>query len=416
MPDQTFVIIGASLAGGRAAEALRKEGFDGRLVLAGAEPEQPYERPPLSKEYLRGDLAREKLFIIKPEFYQEQEIELRLGVAATRIDTKERAVEVADGERLPFDRLLIATGGRPRKLAVPGSELEGIYELRTVADSDRIAAELQPGRRLVVIGAGFIGAEVAATARSKGLEVSVLEMAPVPLGRALSEEMGNVFAEIHRDHGVQLYTNEAVERFEGSRRVERVMSSSGRAIDCDLVVAGVGIEPNVELAEAAGLAVDNGIVVDEYCETSVPGCFAAGDVARFYHPLLGERIRVEHWSNAQKQGAAAAKSMLGRREPYDEVPWFWSDQYDINLQLIGHATSWDEVIVRGSLADRAFTAFYMKDGRLRAALTVNRFKDIAPSRQLIRQAISIDPKRLRDEDVELRSLIPQPASATKEGA
>lgn len=410
MPNQTFVIIGACLTGGRAAEALRKEGFDGRLVLAGAEPEQPYERPPLSKEYLRGDLAREKLFIIKPEFYKEQQIELRLGVAATRIDAQERLVELANGERLAFDRLLIATGGRPRKLAVPGSDLEGIYELRTVADSDRIAAELRPGRRLTVIGAGFIGAEVAATARSKGLEVSVLEVAAVPLGRALSDEMGNLFAEIHRDHGVQLYTNDAVERFEGAGRVERVVSTSGRVIDCDLVIVGVGIQPNVEIAEAAGLAVDNGIVVDEYCETSTPGIYAAGDVARFYHPLLGERIRLEHWSNAQKQGAAAAKSMLGMREPYDEVPWFWSDQYDINLQLIGHAAGWDEVITRGDVADRAFTAFYLRDGRMRAALAVNRFKDIGPSRQLIRQSASIDPKRLRDEDVELRSLIAQTAA------
>ncbi len=410
MPNQTLVIIGASLTGGRAAEALRKEGFDGRLVLAGAEPEQPYERPPLSKEYLRGDLAREKLFILKPEFYREHQIELRLGVAATRIDAKERLVELANGERLAFDRLLIATGGRPRKLAVPGSDLEGIYELRIVADSDRIAAALQPGRRLAVIGAGFIGAEVAATARSKGLEVSVLEVAAVPLGRALSDEMGNVFAEIHRDHGVQLYTNEAVERFEGAGRVERVVSTSGRAIDCDLVIVGVGIQPNVEIAEAAGLEVDNGIVVDEYCETSRPGIYAAGDVARFYHPLLGERIRLEHWSNAQKQGAAAAKNMLGMREPYDEVPWFWSDQYDINLQLIGHSSGWDEVVTRGSVGDRAFTAFYLRNGRLRAALAVNRFKDIGPSRQLIRQGVSIDPKRLRDEDVELRSLIARTAA------
>ncbi len=410
MPDrQIFVIIGANLAGGRAAEALRKEGFDGRLVLVGAEADPPYERPPLSKEYLRGELAREKIFITKPEFYEEQEIELRLGVEATRIDPKERIVELADGDRLPFDRLLLATGGRVRRLSVPASDLEGIYYLRSVADSERIAAELQPGRRVVVIGAGFIGAEVAASARMKGLEVSVLEMAPVPLGRALSEEVGHVYAEIHRDHGVELHTGEAVERFEGSRRVERVVGTSGRAIDCDFVVVGVGIDPATELAEQAGLAIDNGIVVDEYCETSAPGIYAAGDVARFNHPLLGEQIRVEHWSNAQRQGAAAAKSMLGQREPYEEIPWFWSDQYDINLQYIGHATSWDGVVVRGSVAERKFTAFYLKDGRLRAALAVNRFKDIAPSRQLIRQRVPVEPRRLQDEDIDLKSLVPQTA-------
>jgi 3-phenylpropionate/trans-cinnamate dioxygenase ferredoxin reductase subunit len=200
-----------------------------------------------------------------------------------------------------------------------------------------------------------------------------------------------------------------VERFEGSRRVERVVSASGRAINCDFVVVGVGIDPATELAEQAGLAIDNGIVVDEYCETSVPGCYAAGDVARFYHPLLGEQIRVEHWSNAQRQGAAAAKSMLGQREPYEEIPWFWSDQYDINLQYIGHATSWDEVVVRGSVAERKFTAFYLKDGKLRAALAVNRFKDIAPSRQLIRQRVPVEPRRLQDEDIDLKSLVAQTA-------
>jgi len=408
MPDQTFVIAGANLAGGRAAEALRKEGFDGRVVLIGAEPDPPYERPPLSKEYLRGQLPREKIFIHKPGFYEKQRIELRLGVRATRLDLQERAVELESGERVPFDRLLLATGGRPRRLAVPGSDLGGIYELRTVADSERIAAELRPGRRLVVIGAGFIGAEVAASARTQGLDVSVLEMAPVPLGRALGEEMGQIYAEIHRERGVELLTGEAIERFEGNGRVERVVGASGRVIDCDFVVVGVGIDAATELAEQAGLIVDNGIVVDEYAETSAPGVFAAGDVARFHHPVLGERLRVEHWANAQNQGAVAAKNMLGRRESYVEIPWFWSDQYDLNLQYVGHATSWDEIVLRGDVAGRKFTAFYLKDGWLRAALAVNRFKDIRPSRELIKLGVGVEPAKLRDEDVELKSLIPVP--------
>ena len=404
--QQTFVIVGANLAGGRAAAALRKEGFDGRVVLVGAEPELPYERPPLSKEYLSGKMPRERLFIQSEEYYREQQIELRLGVAATRVDPQARTVELADGERVEFDRLLLATGGRERRLSVPGSELDRIYYLRTLADSDRIAGELQSGRRLVVIGAGFIGAEVAATARSMGLEVSILEMAAVPLGRALGDEMGRLYGDFHRDHGVELCTGEAIERFEGSGRVERVISASGRSFDCDFVVVGVGMEPATELAEGAGLAVDNGVVVDEYCETSSPAIFAAGDVANYHHPLLNERLRVEHWANAQNQGVAAAKSMLGQREPYVEIPWFWSDQYDLNLQYVGHAQAWDRVVMRGDVSGRKFSAFYMKDGKIRATLAVNRFKDIRPSRGLIGQGVPVEPEQLQDEDIDLKSLLP----------
>jgi 3-phenylpropionate/trans-cinnamate dioxygenase ferredoxin reductase subunit len=410
MPDrQTFVIVGANLAGGRAAQALRKEGFDGRVILIGAEPDPPYERPPLSKEYLRGDMPRAKIFIATPQAYREQEIELRLGVRATGIEPRGHRVELEGGERIGYDKLLLATGGRERRLSVPGSDLDGIYYLRTVADCERIAEELRPGRRLVVIGAGFIGAEVAATARGKGLEVGVLEMAPVPLGRVLGEEMGRICAEIHRDHGVHLYTGEAIERFEGVRRVERVVSSSGRTIDCDFVVVGVGMAPATELAEEAGLAVDNGIVVNEYCETSAADVYAAGDVASFYHPVLDTRLRVEHWSNAQNQGVVAAKNMLGLAGAYAEIPWFWSDQYDLNMQYVGHATNWDEIAVRGDVAARSFTAFYIEGGRLRAALAVNRHRDIRPSRELIRSATPLEPDKLRDEEIELKSLVPQTA-------
>ena len=407
MPDRpTFVIVGANLAGGRAAQALRKEGFDGRLILIGAEPDPPYERPPLSKEYLRGESAREKLFIVPPAFFDENDIELRLGEEAKRIDAQERAVELDSGERVSFDALLLATGGRARALPIPGVDLEGVYYLRHVGDSESIAAELQEGRRLVVIGAGFIGSEVAASARMKGLDVTMLEIAPVPLERALGRELGGIFAEIHRDHGIDLRTSEGVERFEGAQRVERVIATSGAAIDCDLVVIGVGIIPNTEIAEGAGISVNNGIVVDEYCRTDVNGIFAAGDVANFYSPILDERLRIEHWANAQSQGRAAALNMLGRKEPYNEVPWFWSDQYDLNMQLVGHAPSWDEVVFRGSVSERAFTAFYLKDGRLRAALAVNRFRDIRPSRELIKAGMEVDSRKLRDDETELRSLLP----------
>ncbi|MEE8369201.1 MAG: FAD-dependent oxidoreductase [Dehalococcoidia bacterium] len=401
---QTYVIVGANLCGGRAAETLRKEGFDGRLVLIGAEPDRPYERPPLSKEYLQGKSERERLFLRPAEFYEEQEIELRLGVRATGIDVRERVLAMVGGAQLRFDKLLIATGGRVRRLAAPGAEMEGIHYLRTVADCEAISARLVAGRRAVVIGAGFIGAEVAASARMKGLEVTVLEVADVPLGRVIGPEMGGIYAEIHREQGVDLRLGTGVDRFEGSHRVERVVTSHGDSIDCDLVVVGVGMEPEVGLVAGTGIEVGNGIIVDEYCRTGLEGVFAAGDVANFPNPILGERMRVEHWANAQNQGVAAAKAMLGELEPYAEVPWFWSDQYDLNMQYVGHASAWDEVVLRGDTAGRRFTAFYLKDGRLRAAMALNRPRDISASRALIRAATPLSASQLRDEDVELRKL------------
>lgn len=404
--QQTFVIVGANLAGGRAAFALRAEGFAGRIVLIGADPDPPYERPPLSKEYLRGDMAKEKLFIAGPEVYDERRIDLLLGVRATRLDAQERFVELETGERIPYEKLLVATGGYPRRLDVPGSDLDGIYELRTIADSERISAELQLGRRLVTIGAGVIGAEIAASARTKGLDVTMIEALSVPLIRSLGEEMGGIYADIHRDHGVRLHTNESVERFEGTSRVERVVTNTGRSIDCDFVVVGIGIVPATELAESGGLEIDNGIIVNQFCETSAPDVYACGDVANFYHPLLGYRLRIEHWSNAQNQAAAAAKSMLGQRDPYVDIPWFWSDQYDLNLQYVGHAMRWDEVVLRGDVTGRKFTAFYIEGGRLRAALTINRHRDIRPARELIRQGVMIESAKLRDEEIELKSLVP----------
>ena len=403
---QTYVIVGANLCGGRAAETLRKEGFDGRLLLIGAEPDRPYERPPLSKEYLQRKVERESIFLRPPEFYDEQEIEMRLGVRATGIDVRERSLELEGGERLGFDKLLIATGGRVRRLPVAGVELQGVYYLRTIEESEAIAAQLAAGGRVVVIGAGFIGAEVAASARGSGLEVTMLEVAAVPLGRALGPEMGGIYAEIHREQGIDLRLGTGIDRLEGTGRVKRVVTSRGDSIDCDLVVVGVGMEPEIGLAVGAGIETGNGIIVDEYCRTSVEGIFAAGDVASFPNPILGERMRVEHWANAQNQGVAAAKAMLGMAEPYAEVPWFWSDQYDLNMQYVGHASAWDEVVLRGDVAGRRFTAFYLKDGRLRAAMALNRPRDISASRALIRTATPVTAQQLRDEDVVLRALLP----------
>jgi 3-phenylpropionate/trans-cinnamate dioxygenase ferredoxin reductase subunit len=394
------------MCGGRAAEALRREGFDGRVVLIGAEREPPYERPPLSKEYMRGELEREKLYLLPRDWYSENGVDLLLGRKAERLDASRHVVELDDGARIQFDRLLLATGGRVRRLEVPGADLEGIYYLRDIDDSERIGAQLREGCHVVVVGAGFIGSEVAASCRLKGLEVTVLEVEEAPLQRTLGPELGKVFAAIHRDKGVNLRTGVGAKRFEGTNRVQAVVTTADERIQCDFVVVGVGIAPNVELAMESGIETQNGIVVDEHCRTSVEGVFAAGDVANHFNPVLGERLRVEHEQNAQRQGAVAALNMLGRDEPYLEVPWFWSDQYEYSMQYAGHATRWDEIVLRGSLEERKFTAFYLSEGRLRAALAINSFRDVRFAREIIKRGGSVDPARLKDPGTDLRSLIP----------
>ena len=310
--EQTHVIVGASLTGAKAAETLREEGFDGRIVLVGAEEERPYERPPLSKDYLRGEVGREKVYVHDVGFYAEHDIELRLGRIAVSLDTSSRELALDDGERLRYDRLLLATGAEPRRLSIPGADLDGVLYLRSVQDSDALRERLDRGGAMVVIGAGWIGAEVAASARQRGLDVTVVEPASVPLERVLGAEAGAVYRDIHTDHGVRMLLGTGVEAFEGDGAVERVRTSDGRELDCDLVVVGVGVEPRSGLAERAGIAVDNGILVDEHLQTSVPGIFAAGDVANAHHPFYDEPIRVEHWANALNQGPAAARNMLGQ--------------------------------------------------------------------------------------------------------
>jgi 3-phenylpropionate/trans-cinnamate dioxygenase ferredoxin reductase subunit len=399
-----FVIAGASLAGGRAAEALRQEGFDGRIILVGAEPERPYERPPLSKDVLRGEAPSDKVYLRPPEYYAEQQIELRLNTRAERLLPAEKTILLAGGERLPYDKLLIATGASVRRLNIPGIDLPGIHYLRAIQEAAAIGAELRKAGRVVVVGAGFIGAEVAASARMVGCEVVVLEVLPVPLQRVLGDEVGRIYAEIHRERGVDLRLGEGIAAFRGAGRVEQVVTSSGVAIDCDVAVVGVGVQPEVGWLADSGLALENGVVVDEFAETSVPGIFAAGDVANWWHPVLGERLRVEHYENAQNQGIAAAKSMLGRREPYAPVPYFWSDQYDLTLQYVGHASGRDEVIFRGDVASRKFLAFYLREGKLRAALGINRLRDVRAAQRLIRDQVPVTPAQLIDEQVDLRQL------------
>jgi 3-phenylpropionate/trans-cinnamate dioxygenase ferredoxin reductase component len=401
--DQTFVIVGASLAGAKAAETLRDEGFDGRVVLIGAEPERPYERPPLSKDYLRRETT-DKPYVHDDGYYEDNDIDLRTSTEVESIHPDSSEVALAGGERIGYDRLLLTTGAEPRRLDVPGSDLDGILYLRTTSDSDAIAERIEAGGRLVTIGAGWIGAEVAASARMKGCEVTVLEMASLPLERVLGPELGAIYRDIHTEHGVELLTDTALESFEGSGAVESVRTADGRSIEADFVVVGVGVTPRTQLAEAAGLKIENGIVTNELLETSAPGILAAGDVANARHPLYGEPIRVEHWANALHQGPAAARNMLEMNTPYDNVPYFFSDQYDVGMEYAGYATKWDEVVFRGDVDAREFIAFWVADDRVIAGMNVNVWDVTDDIQALIRSKATVDRDRLADPDAPLAEL------------
>jgi 3-phenylpropionate/trans-cinnamate dioxygenase ferredoxin reductase subunit len=399
-----YVIVGASLAGATAAITLRQEGADGTVTLIGAEHEPPYERPPLSKAYLRGDAPFEKALVRPPAFFAEHGIETMFGRSAVRIDAGQRVLELDDGQRVPFDVLLIATGGRNRRVSIPDADLKGIYGLRTVQDADRIRKEIVSGRRAVVVGMGFIGSEVAASLRQKGVDVVAIDPSKTPLLRVLGEAVGQTLANLHRAHGVRTIFEDSVAAFEGTGRVQRVVTKEGVRVECDFIVVGIGIEPVVDWLDGSGIHVDNGVVVDEYCETNVKGIFAAGDVANHFHPVFDRRLRVEHWQNAIKQGTAAARNMLGRRLAYDEIHWFWSDQYEVNLQYAGFHTAWQQLVVRGSLESGSYLACYVNDGRIDAAVGLNRAKDVRRVIPLIKSRRVVDLEQVRDEAVDLRSL------------
>jgi 3-phenylpropionate/trans-cinnamate dioxygenase ferredoxin reductase subunit len=403
--DRTHIIVGASLAGAKTAETLRTEGFDGRVVLVGAEDERPYERPPLSKDYLRGEVGREKVYVHDESFYSEHDIDLRLGTAAVRLNTSSSEVTLDDGDVLRYDRLLLATGSEPRRLAIPGAELDGVLYLRSVHDSDLLHGRLDRGGAVVVVGAGWIGAEVAASARQRGLEVTVVEPASVPLERVMGAEVGTIYRDIHTDHGVEMLMGTGVDAFEGDAAVERVRTGDGRAIECDFVVVGVGVQPRVQLGAAAGLEVDNGIVVDEHLETSVPGVFAAGDVANAHHPFYGERIRVEHWANALHQGPAAARNMLGLAEPFERLPYFFSDQYDVGMEYSGFARDWDRVVFRGDPGTLEFIAFWISDERVVAGMNVNVWDVNDSIRRLVSERVRVDERQLADPGVPIDELV-----------
>ncbi len=411
--DRTFVIVGASLAGAKAAEALRAEGYDGRLVLIGAEPHRPYERPPLTKGYLRGDDGADALYVHDEGFYAEHDIELLLGRTAEGLDPRAQTVTLDGGDRLRYDRLLLATGAEPRQLDIPGASLDGVHYLRTKDDSDALRARLeQGGRSVVVVGSGWIGAEIAASARQLRNDVTMISPDQAPLQRVLGPEVGEVFRDLHRANGVQLLLGTGVEAIEGAGGVGRVRTADGSTVDCDLVVVGVGVRPRTELAEAGGLQVKNGVLVDGHLVTSAPEVFAAGDVANELHPFYGERIRVEHWANALNQAPVAAKGMLGTDAVFDTLPFFFSDQFDVGMEYAGYARDWDRVVFRGDVDGREFLAFWLKDGRVQAGMNLNVWDVSETIQALIRSRAQVDETRLADPDVPLEQLAADGATSS----
>ena len=388
---RAVTIVGASLAGLNAAEALRRDGFDGPVTLIGAESRLPYDRPPLSKQVLAGDWEPERAALTDSEELASDEIEARLGLRATALDLDARELTLHTGETVAFDGLVIATGARCRTM--PGTEgLGGVHVLRSLDDCLALRGDLEAvPQRVVVVGAGFIGAEVAATARGRGLEVTVVEALPTPLSRVLGDEMGRVCAEVHRDHGVDLRTGVGVDRIEGDRRVERVALTDGSIIDADVVVVGIGVVPNTEWLDGSGLQVDDGVLCDASC-LAAERVTAAGDVARWPNQLFGETMRVEHWDNAAAQGAHAARRLLNPETgPFTPVPWFWSDQYDRKIQLAGRVRPDDEVrVVNGSVEERRFAAVYGRAGRIVGVLGFNRPRHVMRYRALIARGASFD--------------------------
>jgi 3-phenylpropionate/trans-cinnamate dioxygenase ferredoxin reductase subunit len=407
--SQRIVIVGASLAGATAAETLRAEGWTGQIVLIGSETELPYERPPLSKGVLLGNDQPEVAQLHDRQWYDDNNVELRLGTTATSLDTKARTVTLDDGSDLGYDLLLIATGSRVRKLDVPGADLPGVDYLRTAAESQALTDAYAAKPRVVVVGAGWIGLEAAAAARERGCEVTVIEPQTTALAAVMGDQVGELFAAVHRQHGVDLRFGTGVEAFEGDDKVTGVRTDKGDVIPADLVVVGVGVQPNSELAEAAGIEVasrenGSGIVTGPDLRTSVPEVFAAGDVVRWDHPLLGRSIRVEHWSNAKDSGKAAAKAMLGQDVAYDAIPFFFTDQYDLGMEYAGdvpRGTSY-QVVLRGDPASGAYLAFWLDDdSRVLAGMHVNTWGAIDAIQDLIRSKKQVDPARLADPSVEL---------------
>jgi 3-phenylpropionate/trans-cinnamate dioxygenase ferredoxin reductase component len=400
---ESFVIVGASLAGAKTATALRDEGFDGRIVLIGDEAEKPYERPPLSKDYLQGKSKKDEIYVHPDDWYPSHDVEPILETRVTDADASGHEIALSDGQRLRYTKLVLATGSSPRRVSVPGADLDGVLYLRRVEDSERIRETLGSASRIAVIGGGWIGLEVTAAARLAGVEVTLIEQAKLPLLRVLGPEVAEIFADLHRGHGVDLRFDEHLEEITGDGGRVRGVRLSGGEVDAEAVVVGVGIAPNTALAEAAGLGVDDGVVVDEYLRSSDPDMYAVGDVASAFHPLFGRHIRVEHWANAVNQPKYAAKTMVGRDAAYDRVPYFFTDQYDLGMEYSGYVEpgGYDQVLFRGERNGDEFIAFWLKDGRVLAGMNVNVWDVTDPIQALIRSRQPVDLEKLTDVDVPL---------------
>ncbi|HKW24059.1 MAG TPA: FAD-dependent oxidoreductase [Ktedonobacterales bacterium] len=409
--EQTIVIIGAGMAGGNAAVTLREEGWRGRIVLLGKELGIPFGRPPLSKTYLRGEEDLSAWYVKPADWYSEHDIAFRTGVTVERVDTGLKQLYLAGGETVRYDRLILCTGGKNQRFETPGANLPGVYQLRTVAECDAIRHAARPGARAVIVGMGFIGAEVAASLRQMGLDVTVVLPGKAPLATVLGPEVASALAAIHREHGVKLVTDDHVMGIEGNGRAERVLTKAGARLDCDLVVVGIGIAPDVDALAGSAIAVDNGILVDAQCRTNVPGVFAAGDVANIEHPVFG-RLRVEHYNNAERQGRAVARAVLGNSQPYDYIYSFWSDQYEHDLEYVGFARTWEKIVLRGTIESRKFLVFYLTQGVIQAVFGLNRGgdpeveanSDLRACQELIRARVRVADTALADERVDLRSL------------
>ncbi len=396
------VIIGAGHAAGQAAASLRQAKYEGPITLVGDEPHIPYQRPPLSKAYLKGSQEADKVYLRGEKFYADKQIDLKLGVFATAIDRQNKKISLATGETLDYEHLLISTGSRPRKLSIAGSDLPGIHYLRTMDDVDGIRDGMQPGANLVIVGGGYIGLEVASVGIELGLNVHVLEMEERILQRVTTAEMSAYYHNLHSTRGVHIHTETGVTGFSGDGKVEQVLCGD-RSFAADIVIVGIGIIPNVELAEEAGLKCDNGIVVDQHCRTSDPFIYAAGDCCNHPNPLLKRRLRLESVPNAMDQARVSTANMLGDEKIYAAIPWFWSDQYELKLQMVGFSADGDSQVVRGDMASDQFAVFYLKDGAVVAADAVNSPKEFMLCKQLIgKQA---DPAVLADTAADLKSLL-----------
>ena len=410
MNHRTLAIVGASLAGAKAAEAARESGYDGRIVLIGDEAGPPYERPPLSKAVLRGEADPASTRVHPDGFYEDHDIDL-VTDRVVAIDTATRRVELSDGDTVPFDAAVVATGAEPRRLTVPGADLRGVRYLRTVDDSVRLGEAIRASSRVAVIGAGWIGSEVAASAREMGADVVLIAPSPVPLGHVLGDQVGEVFRRLHADHGVQLRLGAGVDALRGAGAVEEVVLTDGTTEPADLVVAGVGVTPRTGVAAGSGLAVDNGIVADQHLETNVPAVYAAGDVANAWHPHYGRHLRVEHWANALNQGATAGRNVAGWREVYDRLPYFFSDQYDLGMEYVGFGSPTDELVVRGDLDTREFIAFWHRDGVVSAAMNVNVWDVVDDLKAIVAAPRPVELDRLADPSIALGDVVGAGSSA-----